>query len=256
MLLKPIKKNNKYVSYVDNIVKYFISDIKIKSIQKYVDNKGYLIKIYIPNTVNEEIIHSICCLDNTFKQEILLNSHEWFHKELSKDEIEQMYSSTYCAQSQTIDVILSNSYNTNIVLNDKKMETIDNIYELIKDIKQLKKCLINIEIQHIGLYYYKETAHNKWVIRSLDITDTSYNICTYSKDDVEDKMEDNIRKISLLTSSKIQSYQEKLDKFSANIKEIRCIFENLKISYGEKWEELLDKINHMIQNHEEQIKNI
>ena len=56
-------KNNKYVSYSDKSIVLFLSDIKIKSIFKFKNDKGYLISIYIPNSINHEIIEELKSID-------------------------------------------------------------------------------------------------------------------------------------------------------------------------------------------------
>jgi len=256
MLSQPVKKNNKYVSTTNHIVKYFLSDVKIKSIHKFVDNKGFLITVYIPNTVNEDVINYLYDFDDKLINNIKTNSLEWFNKSFSDEELQQLYTRGYCNQSHTIEIILSATHHTKILFNDKYIDTFEEITDLIKDVKHLKKCILNVEIQHFGLYFYKDSANNKWIIRSLDIIDTTQDVCTYSKDDIEDKLDDNINSLSTRTETKIKYNEGIIKDITSNILEIKNMFQKLKFSSGKKWGEILSQINSSIINQEDKIKNM
>lgn len=255
MLLHPVKKNNKYVSTTQHIVKHFLSDVKIKSIHKFVDNKGYLITIYIPNTVNEDVINNLCDFDDQVIDNIKSESINWFSKSFTDDELNHLYTRSYCKQTHTINIILSSTCNTKIILNNKRIDTFEDITDLIRDVKHLKKCVLNVEIQHIGLYFYKETANNKWIIRSLDITDTTQDVCSFSKDDIEDKLDDNINALNIKTENKIKDCEGHIAEISNNMTNIKGMFKQLQNSFGRNWEELLNQINSLIVIQEDKMKN-
>lgn len=255
MLLKPIKKNNKFVSTCDHAVKYFLSDVKIKSLHKFVDNKGYLISIYIPDSVNTDTIHSLLDFDENIIHNIKKHSPEWFNKTFSDDDINELYTRCYCKQHHTIDVILSNAFHTKFVMNSSVVDCFEDIIDLIKDVKHLKKCIVNIEIQHVGLYFYAETATNKWVIKSIDITDTTQDTCSFAKEDLEDKLEENIKSLSLKTATKVKEYEACIAELSSNQKNIEVMFKQLKTNAGGKsWDAILGKLNSAIVSQEDKIK--
>lgn len=254
MLSKPIKKNNKYVSTTDHVTKYFLSDVKIKSLHKFVDNKGYLISIYIPETVNTDTINNLMEFDDNISECIMKQSPTWFNKTFSNEEVDELYTRSYCKQHHTIDVILSSTFHTKFVINNMTADSIEEVIDLIKSIKHLKKCIINIEIQHIGLYFYQESATNKWIIKSIDITDTTRDACSFVKEDLEDKLEDNIKTLDTKTSAKVKECETRIADLVSNQKNIHDTFELLKSTSGKTWEQTLDKINALILNQEDKIK--
>jgi hypothetical protein len=148
---------------------------------------------------------------------------------------------------------------TKYVLNNESIPNFDSIIEVIKDIKNLKKCVINCEIEHVGLYFYKENANHKWIIKSIDITDTHndavYN-CSYIKGDVEEKLQDNIKQLKGKMDSKVSVLRDKIDMLLAHYSNIEVDFQKLQLSSGKVWEEQLKKINENILNQEDKIKSI
>jgi hypothetical protein len=255
---QPSKKNNKYVSSLQTPVKYFLSDVKIKSIHKFIDNKGYLVSIYIPNSINDDFIKNIMEFDEDTINTVSKQSPAWFNKSLSKEEVHELYKKTYCTQTHTIDVIVSYNHLTKYVLNNKVVSSFENIIEDIKDIKNLKKCIINCEIQHVGLYFYKENANHKWIIKSIDVTDTQNEAvysCGYVKVDVEDKLQENMKKLKLKTDDRVRKLQETIDMLLASYRSIEVEFQKLQISSGKVWEQQLKHINENILNQEDKIKS-
>jgi hypothetical protein len=255
----PIKKNNKFVSSTERPVKYFLSDVKIKSMHKFIDNKGYLISIYIPSNVNIDVTNSLVEFDNDTMDIISKQSTTWFNKSLCKEEVQELYKKSYCLQSHTIDVIVSYNHLTKYMLNNKTVPTLDSVVETIGNIKNLKQCVINCEIQHVGLYFYKENANHKWIIKSIDIMDT-HSDAVYShshvKVDVEDKLQDNIKRLKENTDNKVLKLRETMDMLLASYSDIQTHFEKLQSSYGKVWEDQLKQINENIRNQEDKIKSI
>ncbi len=255
---QPTKKNNKYVSLLQTPIKYFLSDVKIKSIHKFVDNKGYLVSLYIPGSINSDVINELTDFDNETTTIVSQQSSEWFSKSLSREEIYEMYKKSYCTQTHTINVIISYNHLTKYIINNKAVPSFDNIIEIIRDVKNLKKCIINCEIQHVGLYFYKENANHKWVIKSIDITDTQNEAvysCGYVKVDVEDKLLENIRKLKAKTDNRVRKLQETIDMLLASYRGIENEFQKLQISSGKVWEEQVKHINENIINQEDKIKS-
>jgi len=83
VLKKPEKKDGKFVAKTIEPIKIILSDVKLKSIRRLVDSKGYNITIYLPETINSEEISSISKLDENIMREIVSSSHKWFNKEIT-----------------------------------------------------------------------------------------------------------------------------------------------------------------------------
>jgi hypothetical protein len=249
-----IFKNNKYVSHTDKSIILFLSDIKIKSIFKFKNNNGYLLSIYIPRSINSEIIDELQHIDTITFNDILDNSNKWFHKQISEDELKTLYIPSFCNQSVTMNVILTNNTLTKCIFNNKHINDIEELISLFKNIKHLKECLINLHIQHNGLYIYKESAQNKWIIKNINITDIAFEKCYWIKEDIEDKLKDNIEKITQKTNAKIAEYKQLIKDLEDNNNKIRDSFEELQKQ--KKWEHsYINNINKNIVVQEDLLKN-
>jgi hypothetical protein len=77
VLKKPEKKDGKFVAKTVEPIKIILSDIKLKSIRRLIDSKGYNITIYIPDTINSEEISNISKLDDSIMREIVSSSHKF-----------------------------------------------------------------------------------------------------------------------------------------------------------------------------------
>jgi hypothetical protein len=249
------KKNNKYISLPDKSLRFFLSDVKIKSLHKYANNKGYLIKIFIPEVVNKDVLNEFKNIDDQTIQDISVNSSQWFNKNLSEEEVQCLHKPMYCSQSHTIEVILSNNDLTKYILNNKPYVELDDIITVIKDVKNLKNYIINIDIQHIGLYIYQEEALHKWIIKNIYITDTSIEKCHWEKEDIEEKLEDNINDISNKTNQRISMYHTQINTLVNNTCKLYEILSDIKKLSGKKWETKIDELNELIES-QQQILNL
>ena len=101
MLLTPIKKENKYLSIPSYLIEKAITDVKIKSIRKLIDGKGYSIALYISKETNNDIIKELDDLDNDIIKIIENNSLLWFNKTFSDEEIYELYNRSFCNQTKT-----------------------------------------------------------------------------------------------------------------------------------------------------------
>lgn len=208
MLKSPIKKNNKYLSHSLKTVKLPLTDIKIKSIKKLINGKGYNLTIYIPEETNEDIIRQLIEFDNKIIDDISLNIEKWFNKNLNKSDVVELHTKSFCNQTKTINVILTDNEYSNIIYNDKVINDIDDIINILKDSKN-KKLTMNILIEYYGLYFYSENTSNKWFIKSLDITDISDDVDEmFLIDDFIDKIEERFFNNNKLSNYKIKKYND------------------------------------------------
>jgi len=257
MLLTPIKKENKYVSIPSFLIEKVITDVKIKSIRKLIDGKGYCIVLYISKETNNDIIKELNDLDNDIIKIIEDNSLLWFDKTFSDEEIYELYNRSFCNQTKTINVILTNKQYNTIMYNNKPLDTVDKIIDILKENNHYKKCLINITIEYRGIYFYSETTSNKWVIKNLDVTDINLdnnNIDSINKDDILEKLCDNIFNMK----NKLINRNNFLNKYIMDLKDqeniIDKLFIELKTSQNKKLQNLLNKMNESLIYQEDKIK--
>jgi hypothetical protein len=246
-------KNNKYVSHTDKPIVLFLSDIKIKSIFKFKNDKGYLLTIYIPQSINNEIIDELKSIDEITFSDILTNSNKWFKKQFQEEDLKALYTPSFCNQSITMNVILSNNALTKCIYNNKSVNDIEELIGLFKNVKYLKECLINLHVQHNGLHIYKESAQSKWIIKNINITDITYEKCYWIKEDIEDKLRDNIEHITHKTNSKIAEYKKLIKDLEENQKKMQESFDELQKQ--KKWEHThINAINKNIVAQEDLLK--
>jgi hypothetical protein len=247
-------KNNKYVSNSDKPLVLFLYDIKIKSIFKFKNDKGYLLTIYIPQSINSEIIDELKKIDDITFSDIYANSHKWFQKQMQEEDLKALYTASFCSQSTTMNVILSNNALTKCIFNNKHINDIDELIGLFKNVKYLKECLINLHIHHNGLHIYRESAQNKWIIKNINITDITFEKCYWIKEDIEDKLRDNIDQMTQKTNAKISEYKKLIKELEDNHKKIQESYEELHKQ--KKWEHThINIINKNIVAQEDLLKN-
>ena len=72
ILKKPEKKDDKFIAKAIEPIKIIFSDVKLKSIRRLIDSKGYNLSLYIPETINNEGICNINKLDDNIIKEIMI----------------------------------------------------------------------------------------------------------------------------------------------------------------------------------------
>ena len=154
------------------------------------------------------------------------NSLKWFDKEFDINEINELYNKSFCNQTKTISVILSNKQIKHILYNNKKIE-VDEIVNLLNS-NLSKKCLINITIEYYGLYIYSETTSNKWIIKTLDITNIDDEESIVSVDELIDNYIERINNIKTRSKKKLTSLNNDIESINKNVIDIDNIMELLK----------------------------
>ena len=258
ILKKPEKKDDKFIAKAIEPIKIILTDVKLKSIRRLIDNKGYNIAIYIPDTINNEGVTNINTLDDNIMKEIINSSPRWFNKNLTQTELIEMYTKSYCSQTKTISVIFTNTKYPKLIYNNKNIDTVDDIIGILKENNHYKKCMINIEIEYHGIYFYTDNTKNKWIISSIDITDISNdnNNEWINKEDILDKLNDNICITNNKMNKRIIELQTYINELEENKVNINKLFLELKVSPCENIQEPLNKINQLIIYQESKINNI
>jgi molybdopterin converting factor small subunit len=139
--------------------------------------------------------------------------------------------------------------------NNKKVTDIE---EIINFLNTNKKCLINISIEYYGLYIYSETTSNKWVIKTLDITNIDDEESIISIEDLIDNYRERVSNIKRRSDDKLQELSDSIEIINKNILSINNLSELLKskdtINKANINNHLI-KLSELILKQEEAIKN-
>jgi hypothetical protein len=221
----PVQKKNKcYISYPDEKINLDFNEIKIKNIEKNANNQNYILSCYIPANLNKNNIKKIIKIDNDVNQTILNNNNNWFNNNLNIDEIDKLYAKSYDNDTDTINLLLPINMPVNIIINNVNSDN-DKLFNILNDTKNFKKYIINIEISLLGIYFYPKISSNKWIIKTINITNIEEtNIENlWNRKDIEDDWETDIQEINYDIDNKIKSLtdiKEKINKTFNNIKDI------------------------------------
>lgn len=212
---KPIQKTNCYISYTNIPIKLNLFEVKIKNIKRLTNSNGYSINIYISQYNNKDIIQNIVNTDKNALDNIILNNNTWFNNGLEEDELKELYRTSFCSQTNTLNCILSNNIPYNIKINNTNYTDENKLLEILLNLRDLKKYIISLDISHAGLYFYPELSINKWLIKSINITNIEYDICTWNRIDIENDWETEVNEITnsvdKLISTKENEIQELID---------------------------------------------
>jgi len=219
MLQDPIKKDNKLICIYKNPPNKILVDIKIKSINKMSNNTGYYLNIYISPYNNYDIINEFINFDKEIIASIQENSLKWFNKNFDISEITELYNKSFCNQTKTIGIILSNKQIKNMIYNNKKIIDIEEIINLLSS-SISKKYLINITIEYYGLYIYSETTSNKWIIKSIDITNIDDEESIISVEELIDNYIERINNIKIKSKNKLICLNNTIENINKNIIDI------------------------------------
>lgn len=241
MFQKPVLKNNKYLTLSNEKIIYVLSDVKIKSLFKFKNNSGYMMTLYVPETVNSETIEQLTNLDAKIFETILKESFKWFGKSINDEELLTLYTPSFCKQNSIISVILSNNTLIKSTFHNAVLNDTNDIINILNNKKLLKDCLINITIIHNGLHFYQEQAINKWIIKDINIIDTSVDLCQWIDEDIVEKIKENALSVSKKTKEKIVEYHNKIEQLENNM---LCI--NQKLLSNKNNDEDLKEINKLI----------
>jgi hypothetical protein len=258
MLKTPYKKDNKFISLSKNAIKLSITDVKIKGIKKLLNGKGYSLTLFISDKTNNDTINDLIKIDNNIAEEILKESNKWFGKSFEKNDVDELYTKSFCNQTKTINVIITNKEFNNIIYNNLNINDIDTIINMLKENNNYKKCIINLTIEYIGLYFYSEYTSNKWLIKSMDITDMQKDTNEwFCIDDIIDKIGDRVKILEKNTNIKISKYNALIEEYQEDYKNIKDKFKDVK-EYGNTKEanNLLNNINELLIIQEEKINRL
>lgn len=244
---KPVLKNKCYISHLISPLKLNLNDIKIKNIKKLNNSSGYYLSIYISPKNNIDIINNLSYTDKEALSNIILNNDKWFNNGLEVDELKELYNFSYCSQSNTINCILTSNIPYNANINSEEIDE-DNLLEILFNIRDLKKYIISIDILHAGLYFYPELSINKWVIKSIQLTDIECEICEWNREDIENDWNNEVNDIIedinnniIIKEKQISELTEYKTNINALLNEIKELETTDKI-----WENKIENLKNLL----------
>ena len=154
MLKTPYKKDNKFISLSKDIIKLSITDVKIKGIKKLLNGRGYSLILFLSHETNNYTINELINIDNNIENDILKQSAKWFNKSIDETDVKELYTKSFCVQTKTINVILTNKDFNNLNYNNNAINDVDKLINMLKENNNYKKSIINLSIEYMGLYFY------------------------------------------------------------------------------------------------------
>lgn len=225
---QPEAKKNYYVSKCCKPVYYDLIDIKITKTTKL--NEGYLFAVHINNDTKEFLKN----VDDSAIDNLITNNSQWFKNELSKEEIQTLFKSSFCSQNSTMLLYITN--NTKIYINNKLSE----IPELFLNIS---KRIINIKIQLIGMFIYSNQTYNKWLMNTIYIYDEDEDILyRESKEEIEKYWKERMDESLILLDTRIQNICNTRDRMNSLYTEI------LTTKTSVDWENKISELKKLVQN--------
>jgi uncharacterized membrane protein (DUF106 family) len=214
--------------------------------------------LFISDETNKDTINDLIKIDNDIADEILRESNKWFGKSFEKNDVDELYTKSFCNQTKTINVIITNKEFNNIIYNNLNINDIDTIVSMLKENNNYKKCIINLTIEYIGLYFYSEYTSNKWLIKSLDITDLQNDTNEwFCIDDIIEKIEDRVRLLNKNTKAKISKYNALIEEYQEDYKNIKEKFKEVKDNgYTKDTNNILNNINELLIIQEEKLNKL
>jgi len=257
MLKTPYKKDKKFISKSKDIIKLSITDVKIKGIKKLLNGRGYSLILFLSHETNNDTINELKNIDNNIENDILKQSAKWFNKSLDESEVKELYTKSFCDQTKTINVILTNKDFNNINYNNNAINDIDKLIQMLKENNNYKKSIINLSIEYMGLYFYSEYTSNKWLIKSLDVTELQNDINEWHyMDDIIEKIDNRIKKLDKNTKSKISQYNKIIEEYKSDYYKIANKFKDKDNGNPKDMNDILGNINELLILQEEKINRL
>jgi len=240
---KPVNKVNYYISQLNNPVYYNLNDVKLNSLIKLSNNSkndGYYLNVYLDNYDIDFFREQ----DNNALFELILNNNSWFDNKLSEEDIKLLYRQSYCAQNNTLKVILSYKVLPVITINDKIHHDTDELIRILSNPANYKKYYMSFKIQNVGIYIYNTICNIKWIIKSITINEINNDICNeLSKEEIEEEWKQMIDEAIANIDNKILVYQNIKEKISTAYNNLIDIEDADKI-----WENKISEIKKYINN--------
>lgn len=227
-----VKKNYCLCHTIDNVY-YDIFDAYIKNI--YRTKKGYMLTMCL----NQNDVIYFDKFDSNAMKILEENSQKWFDNVLTTDEINELYTSSYCHQNKTININISEK--TNIKVNNKTTD-IKDIIDKISDINYQKNHIMNLNLQYGGMCVYNNHTNHIWNVKQI-IIDKTDDIHIDEKESIDEFWENNVNQCLKTLDNQIKAIETK------KMLLLKLILEMKKYKNIEKeWENKIDEIRGLVQN--------
>lgn len=237
------KKNKCYVSSCNPTEKLVINELKIKDIKIMDNSKGYIINTILNEKNNKDNIKIIKNIDDEAYDAIKKNNQLWFNNKLEDDELNKLYINSYNNDNNLISLILSINNPINIIINGNIIEDINILIKILTDYREINKYIINVEISHLGLYFYPKISSNKWIIKTININNYEDNNDdnSWNREEIENGWEEDIQEIN----NNIQNNIKILENLNSKINEIFKEIKEMKYP-DNNWENKLNLLKSVI----------
>lgn len=248
----PIQKKNKcYISNCSKNIKLSLNEIKIKNVKKMLKSDGYMLDCIIPSIpANEFSIDELTKIDNDAYFSVVSNNDKWFNNKLSIDEIDALYNFSFDTDNNNIELLLSSTIPTTIVINNSIIENIKILIDFITDYRNLNNYCINLEIIHYGIFFYSKFSCNKWLIKSINISYIE-DCNNWNRKEIEDQWYDDICDFNISIDNEIN----RLQKIKENINNLFIEIKNTKDA-DNNWEFKINNLKNFIINPNNKILSI
>jgi hypothetical protein len=223
---KPEKKVNSYISKIkvnNKNIRFILNNTKFINLKTNSSNNNIL-KLYI---TNDENIKNIRDIDDTILRNVIDNNNSWFNNNLDESKIKEYFRYSMNQSHSNISIMMSDVILPVISFNNNQVSS-------LKDINIKKDYIINVEMEALGLYFYKDKFGIRWIVKCINMYDVNNIIkedeILMSKEDIENEWDSDINEFY---NKLCQDY----DVLNAKLKFI----ENLKIEIKEEY----DKVKNM-----------
>lgn len=229
--LKPELRKNFYISRAQQPIIGHIVDAKIKKITKLNNDKGYILSVHI-NDCDKILFDNI---DENALQMLIDNNKTWFDNNLSTHDITDMFKDSVCEHTNTMSIIIND--NTKIYINNHSYDAVE---LLTHDMTYFRKCMLNIRVQHAGLYIYSKQTFNRWYANSINIYDEDTDI--EEKENIEESWGSLVEESDNVLKNRITS----LENTRSKIKNL--YLDICKNNSSKEWECKIKELKNLIQN--------
>lgn len=235
LYLDPVKHKNIFISNVSSPIIYDSTDIKINKISKSSNNGNFILTIYIDHY--DEVFFRY--IDDTALLSLLSNNDIWFNNTLSEDDIKKLFNRSFCSQTNTMSLIISEY--TNIYIEGKHIETNDFV-TILSDNSLRKKYTINITVQLVGLYIQSSQTSNKWMIKSVNMYLLNDEIDIVDKEEIDEFWGNMMKECEKTLDNRIAIIEKK----KHHVKELYNSI--IKTKNSKDWENKIIEFRKIIQN--------
>ena len=233
---KPEKKVGNYISKIkenNRNIKLSINNIK------FVNIKNNILKIFIENT---DDITKIINYDDEILKIIINNNQLWFNNNLNEIKIKEYFRHSIDKLHLMMSLMISDVKLPIISFNNKQISSLE-------EITIEKDYIINIEIEAQGLYFFKDKAGIRWIVRSIYIYDIKNiindNDILANKEDIEEEWEYEINEFYNKLNEDYNILKKKINFIDNLKKEISEEYDKIKKmeEMNKNWNFSLNKIS-------------